>query len=57
MKSQVDKEKEIRQRAESKVLDMEIKKSELIVDNSQLRQQNASLQTQLNAEKEKVFLL
>ncbi|KAK2142010.1 hypothetical protein LSH36_1006g00024 [Paralvinella palmiformis] len=51
LKTSFDQEKELRQKAESKVLEMEIKKSELIVDLSQLRQQNNSLQSQLNAER------
>jgi len=53
LRARVDQEKEQRQKAEGKVLEMEIKKSELIVDLSQLRQQNTSLQGQLNAEKQK----
>ena len=57
LKTSFDQEKELRQKAESKVLEMEIKKSELIVDLSQLRQQNNSLQSQLNAERKTVHIL
>ena len=54
MQQSLNYEKESRQRAEGKLLDVEKKKSEQAVDLGQLQSQVQAMETELRAEREKV---